>query len=312
LFPKQTISPSIHWETQTDPYGASTTTPWLITPDASSPNGVKIQRIDPNTARQSALPTSSGAVPFTTAQGAPSADTAADESAIPPAATYAQAGQPDRAPIPPDVNPNKYVEELSKKRADLAAQQKERERVAGNVLKIVDGLEEKTRDPLFAQATGPNRAWASNQDPNTLWRQMYERGQDPKAQMMLRLVKQDAQAINSELQRAYLSGQGSVTENERAQISQILGDIAGARSPDEAQAMLRNVRTIIATAAQRGYVVPGAPAAAPPTNAVTPSPATSGAGATGEPVRVRTPAEARQLPSGTRIILPDGSEGRVP
>jgi hypothetical protein len=30
------------------------------------------------------------------------------------------------------------------------------------------------------------------------------------------------------------------------------------------------------------------------------------------PVRVRTPDEARRLPSGTRIILPDGSEGRVP
>lgn len=32
----------------------------------------------------------------------------------------------------------------------------------------------------------------------------------------------------------------------------------------------------------------------------------------GGPVRVRTPAEARQLPSGTEIILPDGSPGRVP
>lgn len=30
------------------------------------------------------------------------------------------------------------------------------------------------------------------------------------------------------------------------------------------------------------------------------------------PVTVTTPQEARQLPSGTRIILPDGSEGRVP
>ena len=30
------------------------------------------------------------------------------------------------------------------------------------------------------------------------------------------------------------------------------------------------------------------------------------------PVRVMTPAQARTLPRGTRIILPDGSEGRVP
>jgi hypothetical protein len=32
----------------------------------------------------------------------------------------------------------------------------------------------------------------------------------------------------------------------------------------------------------------------------------------GLPVAVTSPNEARQLPSGTRIILPDGSEGRVP
>lgn len=32
----------------------------------------------------------------------------------------------------------------------------------------------------------------------------------------------------------------------------------------------------------------------------------------GQPVRVRTPDEARRLPSGTPIILPDGSEGVVP
>lgn len=32
----------------------------------------------------------------------------------------------------------------------------------------------------------------------------------------------------------------------------------------------------------------------------------------GTPVAVSTPQEARQLPSGTRIVLPDGSEGRVP
>lgn len=34
--------------------------------------------------------------------------------------------------------------------------------------------------------------------------------------------------------------------------------------------------------------------------------------ATGSPVRVNTPDEARRLPPGTRIILPDGSEGVVP
>ena len=35
-------------------------------------------------------------------------------------------------------------------------------------------------------------------------------------------------------------------------------------------------------------------------------------GSAGQPVRVSTPDEARRLPSGTRIILPDGTEGRVP
>ena len=36
------------------------------------------------------------------------------------------------------------------------------------------------------------------------------------------------------------------------------------------------------------------------------------AGAGGQPVRVTSPDEARKLPSGTRIILPDGSPGVVP
>jgi hypothetical protein len=37
-----------------------------------------------------------------------------------------------------------------------------------------------------------------------------------------------------------------------------------------------------------------------------------GSSTAGQPVRVNSPAEARKLPSGTPIILPDGSEGRVP
>lgn len=35
-------------------------------------------------------------------------------------------------------------------------------------------------------------------------------------------------------------------------------------------------------------------------------------GRNGHTIKVQTPEQARQLPSGTRIILPDGSEGRVP
>jgi hypothetical protein len=30
------------------------------------------------------------------------------------------------------------------------------------------------------------------------------------------------------------------------------------------------------------------------------------------PIRVQTPDEARRLPRGTRILLPDGTEGIVP
>jgi hypothetical protein len=37
-----------------------------------------------------------------------------------------------------------------------------------------------------------------------------------------------------------------------------------------------------------------------------------GAGASGEPVSVSSPADARKLPSGTPIRMPDGSVGRVP
>jgi hypothetical protein len=57
---------------------------------------------------------------------------------------------------------------------------------------------------------------------------------------------------------------------------------------------------------------PPAPGAQSPGGAPSPSPAGMAPGMGPAPVPVRTPEEARRLPHGTAIRLPDGSLGRVP
>ncbi len=61
----------------------------------------------------------------------------------------------------------------------------------------------------------------------------------------LRQVQQDAQAINTQMQRALLRGGGQITENEREQINQILGSIATARNANQAAALLDNFENIV-------------------------------------------------------------------
>lgn len=80
---------------------------------------------------------------------------------------------------------------------------------------------------------------------------------------------------------------------------------------DVAEAQIRSIENLIrqrvATARQQFGGQPAAQSPGPGGVGTAEPPSSNAA-----PVRVRTPEEARRLPSGTRIILPDGSEGRVP
>ena len=62
---------------------------------------------------------------------------------------------------------------------------------------------------------------------------------------LVREIQQDAQAINTLMQRALLNGGGSITENERAQINQILGSIATAQDATQARALLGNFQQLV-------------------------------------------------------------------
>lgn len=61
-------------------------------------------------------------------------------------------------------------------------------------------------------------------------------------------IKQRAQGIRTVLQRAFLAGQGQVTENEREQINQILGEIGTAKNARFASQRLGTLRDIVTNA----------------------------------------------------------------
>ena len=117
-----------------------------------------------------------------------------------------------------------------------------------------------------------------------------------------------AQAQAFAVEMAYLqakmqdpSGEVNVRELER-QLGLYNGGIAGNQKVLANLAVLRQQLNERLTYGED--VRQGAPTAA--------TPAAPAAGAAPAPVPVRTPEEARQLPSGTRILLPDGTEGVVP
>jgi len=242
--------PSIHWTPdRTDEKGDTIPgKPYLVNPNGS------YRELTLEGARNlsSALP-QTGTVP-----GAPpDQQSSADETAIPSTATPVQATPAPALPL----NRRKAIDAYSKETGENVAKTEEREKVGSRIFKLIDSLEEKTKDPLFKEAAGPTREYASGQPVWNPARAIYEYnplGGSEKAKTFLDTIKSDAQAINSELQRAYLQGQGAVTENERAQINQIFGNIAAARSPEAAQAMLKNARALITASFQRGYAVPGA------------------------------------------------------
>ncbi len=122
----------------------------------------------------------------------------------------------------------------------------------------------------------------------------------PQVAAMLKATVGSAQISNSDREFAEKAAGGSIQLDERS-INRLL-DIMEKGNIARIEAHQKQLETIYpdAEASRReralfSVAMPPAPA---------PNPST--------PVRVTTPEEARKLPSGTRIILPDGSEGRVP
>ncbi len=66
-----------------------------------------------------------------------------------------------------------------------------------------------------------------------------------KGLALVKEIRQDSQAINTLMQRALLKGGGSITENEREQINQILGGIATTNSSEEAVRLLNNFKQLV-------------------------------------------------------------------
>jgi hypothetical protein len=113
-------------------------------------------------------------------------------------------------------------------------------------------LEKKISSPAdpkvaqrFGAATGPFVAAASDASTWDPRKWAYEGVQSRESKAYLDQIKQDAQAINSTMQRALLKGGGAISDSERASINQILGAIAQARSPNDAKALLGNFRGIV-------------------------------------------------------------------
>lgn len=182
------------------------------------------------------VPSQGGGVPFV------------DQAALPPGAQLAQGGTlptPNVSPPPPNVSGKKYKEAAGKELGEEAARQAQLPQFGEQMMSMVDQLEQKVKNPLFTSATGPTREALQNL-PGTDWRRIaYERWQGPMQKGLLQRVQQDAQAINSEMNRLLLKGQGSVTENEREQINRILGGIASSSNAEQALELLNNFRGIV-------------------------------------------------------------------
>jgi soluble lytic murein transglycosylase-like protein len=121
---------------------------------------------------------------------------------------------------------------------------------------------------------------------------------------------------------------GQVTERETALLQAVLGSLEQSQSPRQFRQNLVRLHNVYLDIVHgpgqgpprrpTGIEEPGQPPAGARPNDAAPSAPAAAPGiqaeppASAAPVRVRTPEEARRLPSGTPIILPDGSRGRVP
>lgn len=147
-----------------------------------------------------------------------------------------------------EIDPLKALK-IEKLKMELAAKQGgERNSVLDQLLNAVGGLESKiglTKSgeldakaaDAFEEATGPfDSSWVGE----TLGQIFHS-----DEVTLLRKVRQDSQAIRSLLQKALLKGGGSITENEREQVNQILGEITSARSAGQAMALVRNFKQLV-------------------------------------------------------------------
>jgi hypothetical protein len=151
-------------------------------------------------------------------------------------------------PVPPGLDPKTYRREMTEEAVKDAGLRQGGQQV----LDMVDQLEGKITDPndpavaqKFGAATGPFVSAANDASTWDPRKWAYEAAQKRETKAYLDRIKQDAQTINAVMQRNLLKGQGAVSENERAQINEILGKIAASRSPEDAQALLNNFRSVV-------------------------------------------------------------------
>jgi hypothetical protein len=210
---QQANRPEISWQEEYDPSrGGNVKNPMLVPADRSSVRQLPIQR----------LPSPAGMPQMGGGQMPPS-------GAIPP------------APYGSDAVT------WRKEQTETAAKEASTKDDAKTVFGILNKLEQKTRNPLFAEAAGPFASAASEDSYWSPKRWAYEGWQSPQAKGFLDQVKQDESALDAIMQRALLKGMGSADRSERAAISQIKGKIQAARSPEAAQELLNNYRGIVRT-----------------------------------------------------------------
>jgi hypothetical protein len=210
---QQANRPEISWQEEYDPgRGGNVKNPMFVPADRSSVRQLPIQR----------LPAPAG-LPQMGAQQLP------PSGAIPP------------APYGSDAVT------WRKEQTETAAKEASTKDDAKTVFGILNKLEQKTRDPKFAEAAGPFASAASEDSYWSPKRWAYEAWQSPEAKGFLDQVKQDESALDAIMQRALLKGMGSADRSERAAISQIKGKIQAARSPEAAQELLNNYRGIVRT-----------------------------------------------------------------
>jgi hypothetical protein len=176
-------------------------------------------------------------------------------------------------PVPGGPSDPAYLARRAEGEAQVktAAANRELQQGGAQVLSLVDQLEAKVRDPKFSSAAGPIAGALHDQPLYNPARIGYEIVQSRANKTFLDQIKQDAQGITTVMQRALLKGGGSITENERAQINEILGKIATARSAEDAQALLNNFRGIVRGIFQMDRTQGGAPAAPSPARPASPS-----------------------------------------
>jgi soluble lytic murein transglycosylase-like protein len=175
--------------------------------------------------------------------------------------------------------------------------------IATQTLQNIDGV---LKHPSIGMGTGMTSAL--NAIPGTSGYDFSLRVDQLKGQAFL-------QAFNT------LKGAGAISEIEGTKATAAIARLNTRLSTADFKAAVQELRDIVAQAQERAKAKmpePPAVAGAGPSTAPSSVPI-PGSGASAKPpaapsrpVAVRTPEEARRLPSGTQIELPDGTLGRVP